>query len=259
MSTGSNGAHRSATADVTICALLPDVLGTYADRGNATVLAQRLRWRGIAAEVVEATADENAPTTCDIYLVGGGEDTAQSFAAGWVNRQRGLVGALHRAQVLAVCAGFQILGRWVATTDGTRIPGVGVLDVTTSPGRRRAVGEVVVDSEHPALGVLTGFENHRGVTRLGPGAPPLGRVLRGTGNGRGTEGVLTPTVVATYLHGPALARNPALADFVLARATGLDSLPPLEVQDEQAARAAHLSPAGRGPLPRAAGWLGLRR
>ena len=235
----------SRTSSVAIGALLPDVLGTYADRGNATVLAQRLRWRGIPAEVVEVTADRTAPTTCDIYLIGGGEDTAQSFSAGWVNRQRALVAALERAQVVAVCAGFQILGRWVSSPDGHRIHGAGLLDVTTSPGRRRAVGEVVTESSLPELGRLTGFENHRGLTRLGPGVRPLGRVLHGTGNGRDTEGVLTPNVVATYLHGPVLARNPALADFVLGRALGVDRLPALEVDDETEARAAHLSADAR--------------
>ena len=226
---------------ITIGLLLPDVLGTYADRGNATVLARRLGWRGIPAEIVEVTADRRAPTTCDIYVLGGGEDAAHSFATAWVHRSPGLVDALAAAQVVAVCAGFQVLGRAVEAPDGRSLPGIGLVDAVTVPGRRRAVGEVVASCDAPGVGLLTGFENHRGRTRLGPAAAPLGRVRRGTGNGDGTDGALSPTLVATYLHGPVLARNPALADLVLARATGVTELAPLEVQDEPAARAAHLS------------------
>lgn len=232
----------SSTSAVGIALLLPDVLGTYADRGNAAVLAARLRWRGLPARLIEVTADQTPPTCCDVYLLGGGEDAAEAYAAQWLLRQPGLLTALHTAQVVAVCAGLQILGRWMETADGQREAGAGLVDVTTVRGRDRAVGEAVVAGRPAGLGLLTGFENHRGRTRLGPDVAPLGRVVRGTGNGDGTEGVLTPTLVGTYLHGPVLARNPALADLVLSRATGLD-LPALHVDDEQAARRAHLPPA----------------
>jgi CobQ-like glutamine amidotransferase family enzyme len=231
---------------VAIGLLLPDVLGTYADRGNAVVLAQRLRWRGIPAEIVEVTLDRRPPTGCDIYLLGGGEDRSQTFATTWVERSPGLVDALEKAQVVAVCAGLQVLGRRIEMPGGRSVPGIGLIDAVTVPGRRRAVGEVEVEVRAPGVGAVTGFENHRGLTRLGPSAEPLGTVRRGTGNGDGTDGVLGPTVVATYLHGPVLARNPALADLVLARATGLAELPALDVPDEQAARAAHLHAAAAG-------------
>lgn len=229
--------------------LLPDVLGTYGDRGNAAVLAQRLRWRGIPAEIVEVTADRQAPNSCDIYVLGGGEDAAQGFATAWLERSPGLVNALQNAQVVAICAGFQLLGRQIRLPGKRSVPGIGLIDAVTVPGRRRAVGEVVTESYLPGVETLTGFENHRGVTRLGPAVTPLGRVRHGTGNGDGTDGAYTPTLVATYAHGPVLARNPALADLVLARATGLDPLPSLEVPDERAARAAHLRAAGMGARP----------
>ncbi len=224
---------------VRIGLLLPDVLGTYSDRGNATVLAQRLRWREIAAEVLEIPASATPPTDCDVFVLGGGEDAAQAYAARWLTEHPGVLTALQTRQVLAVCAGLQVLGHWMEGLDGHRITGAGILDVTTSPGRRRAVGEVLAECTEPGIATLTGFENHRGHTTLGPDTTPLSRVISGTGNGDGTDGVLTSTVVGTYLHGPVLARNPDLADFLLHRATGL-ALPPLEVPGQDDARRLHL-------------------
>ena len=243
--------HESA---VRIALLLPDVLGTYSDRGNATVLAQRLRWRGIPADVLEAPADSAPPTDCDLYVLGGGEDAAQVYAAEWLNRHRPLRTALQSRQVLAVCAGLQVLGQWMQALDGRRVPGTEILDVTTVPGGGRAVGEVVAEATAPGIAPLTGFENHRGRTTLGPCTAPLGRVVHGVGNGDGTDGVLTATVVGTYLHGPVLARNPDLADLLLHRATGL-ALSPLDVPGQQAARRLHLHARQRGrrrPWTRAA-------
>jgi hypothetical protein len=224
---------------VRIALLLPDVLGTYSDRGNATVLAQRLRWREVAAEVVQVPADTAPPTDCDLYVLGGGEDVAQAYAAEWLNRHPRLITALRSRQVLAVCAGLQVLGQWTEGVDGERVVGAGVLDVFTSPGRHRAVGEVIAEATAPGVARLTGFENHHGRTTRGPGTAPLGRVLAGTGNGDGTDGVHTDTVIATYLHGPVLARNPDLADLLLQRATGL-TLPPLHVPGQDESRRLHL-------------------
>jgi CobQ-like glutamine amidotransferase family enzyme len=237
--------RRSGPA-VSIGLLLPDLLGTYADGGNAHVLAQRLRWRGIPAEVVEVGLDAAPPLTCDLYVLGGGEDGAQRVAAAWLGRHRRLRTVLQEVPCLAVCAGVQVLGRWTEDAAGRRTPGAEVLDVTTVAGPRRAVGETVVDA--PGLGALTGFENHLGRTTRGPDLDPLGTVRRGTGNGDGTDGVLTATAVGTYLHGPVLARNPALADLLLRRATGLAALAPLEVPDEEAVRRLRLLARGRRPL-----------
>ncbi len=224
---------------VRIGLLLPDVLGTYSDRGNATVLAQRLRWRGIPAEVLEIPAGTTPPTDCDLFVLGGGEDAAQAYAARWLTEHPGVLAALRTRQVLAVCAGLQVLGHWMEDLDGHRVTGAGILDVTTSPGPRRAVGEIVAECTQPGIATLTGFENHRGHTILGPDTAPLSRVISGTGNGDGTDGVLTSTVIGTYLHGPVMARNPDLADLLLHRATGL-TLPPLQVPGEDEARRLHL-------------------
>nr|WP_244223365.1 glutamine amidotransferase [Amycolatopsis circi] len=200
--------------------VLPGMLGTYGDSGNATVLVRRLRWRGIPAAVTEIDHDTPIPSSLDLYLVGGGEDAAQELAASRLRSDPGLRRAAGRgAAVLEVCAGLQILGQGFTTGTGAWQPGAGLLDLTTSPGTRRSVGEIVVRAGS-GIGLLTGFENHLGRTRLGPGSQPLGRVTAGTGNGDGTDGAVTGKIVATYLHGPVLARNPALADLLLSWALG---------------------------------------
>ena len=202
--------------------LYPTVLGLYGDRGNALVLVHRARLRGITVEVVEVAPGEPVPRSCDVYHLGGGEDLAQTTAAELLAADGGLAAAVTRgATVLAICAGYQILGTTFAAAGG-QVPGLGLLDIETTPRPARAVGELVAEPIDPSLGLLTGFENHGGGTRLGPGLEPLARVRHGQGNGvgDGTEGVRHGRILGTYLHGPALARNPALADLVLTWATG---------------------------------------
>lgn len=214
---------------VHIGVLLPDLLGTYGDRGNAAVLAQRLRWRGQPAQVTEVPAGSPIPASCDLYVLGGGEDVAEDEAVRAL-RESPFPGAVERgAVVLAICAGMHVLGRWRADRDGQRHEALGVLDLTTRPRQERATGEITTQPVRGDLGIdepLTGFENHGSATELGPTAGPLARVVSGEGNGDGSEGVFTGRVVGTYMHGPVLARNPGLADFLLAQATGL-ALPPL--------------------------------
>jgi len=235
-----------ADSTVSIAALYPELLGTYGDGGNATVLAQRLRWRGVPAEVVEVRADQPVPAGCQAYVLGGGEDGPQALAAD----QLAAGGVLHRAVeqgavVFAVCAGLQVLGRSFLGPDGVPRPGLGLLDCTTGRSTgRRAVGEIVVEPvPSHRLPTLSGYENHAGVTRLGPGAEPLGRVVAGVGNGGGDgdEGVVAGRVVGTYLHGPALARNPALADLLLAWMVG--PLAALDDTEPEALRADRLHSA----------------
>jgi CobQ-like glutamine amidotransferase family enzyme len=219
----------SDDAPVRVAVVLPDVLGTYGDGGNATVLVRRLQWRGLAATTVRATISTGVPDDCDIYVVGGGEDSAQALAA------RTLIesGALHRAVghgavVLGVCAGLQLLGREMTGPDGVSHPGLGLLDVTSAPLPARAVGEVVAAPLLEGLvEPLTGFENHGLGTSLGPGVTPLARVGHGVGNGDAdrTEGAVAGRVVGTYLHGPVLPRNPELADLLLSWAVGHELAP----------------------------------
>ena len=210
----------------------PDLLGTYGDGGNGMVLVQRARWRGIDAQLLEARSDAPLPTG-DLYCLGGGEDAAQTASAARLRADGVLAKAVERGvPVLAVCAGYQVVGRTFSAADGRPLPGVGLLDVTTEKGAgRRAVGEVLAEPLAGTLGLLSGFENHGGLTARGPGAAPLARVEAGVGNGDGTEGAVCGRVVGTYLHGPVLARNPSLADLLLSWATDrtLDPLDDAEV------------------------------
>lgn len=154
------------------------------------------------------------------------------------------------ATVLAVCAGFQILGTDFTDPRGVRHAGLDLVDASTVPRSRRAVGQVVARCVGTPVGLPSGFENHGGATRLGPGTMPLAQVLAGCGNGSddesqiGAEGALAPRLVATYLHGPVLARNPDLADHLLGMAVGSTFAPPAEdrVPDAGALRAAYLGP-----------------
>ena len=214
----------------------PDLLSTYGDRGNMLVLERRARLRGIPVDVLEVNSDQRVPVDAHIYLMGGGEDLPQVLAARRLGADGGLQEAVRRGAVLfAVCAGSQILGTEFGGAEGQPLPGLGLLDIRSGRGERRGVGEILADAD-PALGVprLTGFENHQGVTRLGPRARPLARTLAGVGNGDGTEGAYAGRLLGTYLHGPALVRNPGLADLLLTWAVG-QPLPPLSPQAEELA------------------------
>jgi CobQ-like glutamine amidotransferase family enzyme len=210
----------------------PDLLSTYGDRGNLLVLERRARLRGLYVESVLVNADQPVPRQGDIYLMGGGEDLPQILAARRLRADGGLAAAAAGgAVVFAVCAGYQLLGTEFGGEEGQPVPGLEIINIRSGRGPRRGVGEILADVS-PALGVprLTGFENHQGVTELGPGVTPLAKVVTGVGNGDGTEGVCRGRVIGTYLHGPVLVRNPGLADLLLAWAVG--PLPPLPAGDE---------------------------
>ena len=212
-----------------IALVYPELLGTYGDGGNAHVLATRLRWRGLGAEIVPVPAGASLPGQCDIYLLGGGEDEPQVLAVDGLREGGVLVRAVEQgAVVLAVCAGFQIAGTSFPGSDGRIYDGAGLIPMQTrrsfagpsEPVPPRAVGDIVVDPD-PSLKLppLLGYENHGGRTRPVEGAKgkPLGTVRRGIGNGTAdrAEGWVMDRVLGTYLHGPVLAQNPALADLLL--------------------------------------------
>lgn len=226
--------------------IYPTVLGLYGDRGNALVLASRATRRDVRTEIITVQPGERVPAQADIYLLGGGEDLAQTTAVELLRADGTLARVVDAGRVLfAVCAGMQVLGHSFAAGEGI-VAGLGLLDVTTVPGADRAVGELLVAPELPTLPLLTGYENHRGRTTLGPDAQPLGRVRAGVGNGDGTEGAVQGRVIGTYLHGPALARNPALADLLLAWAVGRP-LAPLDDHVADALRAERLDAVRRDP------------
>ncbi len=238
-------------SDVRVGIVYPELLGTYGDRGNAVVLVQRLARRGIDAELVEVRAGNRIPADLDVFLFGGGEDNPQGAAADGMRASAANIARArdNGAVVFAVCAGFQLIGTRYETGDGEQLDGLGLVDAHTAavPGAARLIGEVVVEPDAP-LPLLTGFENHSGRTTLGPGTRPLGRVRVGGGNGDGYDGVLAERVVGTYLHGPVLPRNPALADFLLQWV--VRPLPALPSPLEEQLRAERLDVALAGPFGR---------
>lgn len=215
------------TSALRIVWIYPDLLSTYGDQGNALILRRRAELRGIRTEMVHVHSSDAVPEQGDIYLLGGGEDRPQILAAERLRADGGLRRAAERgAAVFAVCAGYQIIGETYGDDADNPLPGVGILDIRSGRGQTRAVGEIVADID-PALGGgrITGFENHQGRTAIGPSARPLSTVVTGIGNDDRTEGAYQGQVLGTYLHGPALPRNPALADLLLRWRVG--EIPPL--------------------------------
>jgi CobQ-like glutamine amidotransferase family enzyme len=223
---------------VEIVLIYQSLLGIYGDQGNSVVLRERLLRRGIDAFVTRVEPGDPVPAGGSVYLLGGGEDAAQVSAVRYLTEDGNLFRAVGNGAVLfAVCAGFQITGRsFTIGAEDEVIAGLGLLDVETRRGPVRAVGEILT-SWSPGGGppsLVTGFENHGGYTYLGPDASPLAAVEIGLGNnGDGTEGAVQGRVVGTYPHGPVLARNPALADWLLELALDvkLDPLPDPEIDE----------------------------
>ncbi|MFN2470071.1 MAG: type 1 glutamine amidotransferase [Gaiellaceae bacterium] len=205
--------------------LYPDYLNIYADRGNIAVLERRAGWRGIELNVEAIGAgDVLRPGEHDLLYVGGGQDREQALIApDLASRGAALREAVAGGvAVLAVCGGYQLLGRLYRGRAGEKLPGAGVFPLETVAGERRMIGDVLLECELDAgeRQTLAGFENHAGRTRLDEGAQSLGRVLAGFGNDgeSGAEGCRVGNALGTYLHGPLLPRNPWLADWLLARA-----------------------------------------
>jgi CobQ-like glutamine amidotransferase family enzyme len=235
--------------------LYPDYLNIYADRGNIAVLAVRARRRGHLLDVTPiGLADAIVPGEHDLYYLGGGQDREQLLVAeNLAAKAEPLTAAVLEggAAVLAVCGGYQLLGRGYRGFHGEEMDGVGLLPADTVAGGRRMIGDVLIEAElEPGVRrTIAGFENHVGRTRLDPGAEPLGRVIAGYGNDgeSGYEGCRLGRAIGTYLHGPLLPRNPWLADWLLEQAlahrTGGD--PPLlePLADELEAQAHAISAA----------------
>jgi lipid II isoglutaminyl synthase (glutamine-hydrolysing) len=203
--------------------LYPDYLNIYADRGNIAVLARRASLRGHDLDVAPlSVGDEVQPGAHDLLYVGGGQDREQALVApDLVAKGPALEEAVAGgAALLAVCGGYQLLGRGYRGHQGDEMPGVGLFPHETVAGGTRMIGDVLLECDWAGGRTLAGFENHAGRTRLDPGAEPLGRVVAGFGNdgASGYEGVRVGRALGTYLHGPLLPRNPWLADWLLARA-----------------------------------------
>jgi len=229
--------EREPQAELRVCALYPDLMNIYADRGNLLMLERRCRWRGLGFTLTGAgIGDPLDSDGADLYYMGGGQDRDQLLCAQdlYDRKRETLHEAVGRgAVVLAVCGGYQLLGREYQLGSRT-LPGVGLIDARTvrSDGPR-LIGNVAIEVELPGTGsrTLAGFENHGGRTYLEAGATPLGRVLRGHGNNGadGHEGARRGNVIGTYLHGPLLPKNAWFADWLITTALGLDRpLAPLD-------------------------------
>jgi CobQ-like glutamine amidotransferase family enzyme len=228
-----------------VCALYPDLMNIYADRGNLLLLERRCRWRGIDFSVTASGLAERLDSDgADLYYIGGGQDRDQELCAldmAEVKRDALHAAAARGAVILAVCGGYQLLGHSYQLGEKT-LPGTGLVDlVTVRSDDPRLIGNVAIEVElDPGVRrVLAGFENHGGRTNLGPDATPLGRVLKGHGNNGvdGHEGVRRANVIGTYLHGPLLPKNAWFADWLIETALGLDE--PLEPLDDRLEADAH--------------------
>jgi lipid II isoglutaminyl synthase (glutamine-hydrolysing) len=222
-----------------VCALYPDLMNIYADRGNLLVLERRCAWRGLGFELAPAGLREPLDGDAhDLFYLGGGQDRDQRLCAEDLiatKREALLAAAARGAVVLGVCGGYQLLGRSYELGHGENLPGVGLLDVrTVRNDGPRLIGNVAIEVslDGGSDRVLAGFENHGGRTHLGADQAPLGRVLKGYGNdGRsGFEGARSGNVMGTYLHGPLLPKNAWFADWLIATALGIDQaeLAPLD-------------------------------
>jgi lipid II isoglutaminyl synthase (glutamine-hydrolysing) len=256
----------SELAALRVCALYPDLMNIYADRGNLLMLQRRCAWRGIGFQLAASGLGEPLdPEAHDLFYLGGGQDRDQRLCAEDLLASKR--DALHRAAerdavVLGICGGYQLLGHSYVL-GAEEIEGVGLLDVrTVREGGERLIGNVAIEllaganasgggqgepvafAEERSEGhrrVLAGFENHGGRTSLGSGQAPLGRVLRGHGNDghSGLEGARRGNTIGTYLHGPLLPKNVWFADWLIARALRLDPSQ-LEPLDDRLEQRAHL-------------------
>lgn len=237
---------------ISVAHLYPDYLNIYADRGNIAVFRRRAALRGHSLEVTAVEpGDPLEPSAFDLVYVGGGQDREQALVApDLARRGDDLLRAVETGTaLLAVCGGYQLLGRGYRGRNGSSMPGAGLFPLETVAGERRLIGDVLLEVELDGMTTtVAGFENHAGRTLLDPGATALGRVLAGHGNDgtSGLEGCRVAAAIGTYLHGPLLPRNPILADWLLARAlehAGGDGA--LEPLGDELERLAHAVSVGR--------------
>lgn len=231
----------------TIGWLYPDLMNIYGDRGNILTLQKRAEWHGLEPRVVElGRGAAERMQEVDVFFFGGGQDREQAliYEDLIAYKREALESAVKEGrQILAVCGGYQLLGHYYQTAEGERYNGIGLIDVRTEAGKKRFIGDVVVEAEIKDLkpSTLVGFENHSGRTFLGEQAKPLGRVVQGNGNNGSDrlEGCIQGGVIGTYMHGALLPKNPQLADYLIGtamRRRGAGELSPL---DDSAELAAH--------------------
>jgi len=211
--------------EINICHLYPDLLNLYGDRGNIICLSKRCEWRGIEVNVKGISiGDDFRWEDYDIIFIGGGQDYEQTILQDDLmnGKRQGIIEAVEAGKVfLAICGGYQILGKYYRTHDGKDIECIGALNLWTHGGDTRLIGNLVFEVDFLKTkdnnGYIVGFENHGGKTYLGEGVKPLGKVIKGFGNngGDGFEGAVYKNTFCTYSHGSLLPKNPALADHLI--------------------------------------------
>jgi len=227
--------------------LYPDLMNIYGDRGNILTLLKRAEWHGLEPKLVELGRGATGEMEdVDIFFFGGGQDREQALIYDDLKefKQESLQKAVASgAQILAVCGGYQLLGHYYQTADGERFDGIGLIDVRTEAGKKRYIGDIVIETKIDGLipATLVGFENHSGRTFLGPNAKPLGKILHGKGNNGSdkTEGCIQDGVIGTYMHGSLLPKNPHLADHLIGKAIRRRGDGALSHLDDSAELAAH--------------------
>jgi CobQ-like glutamine amidotransferase family enzyme len=205
---------------ITILQLYPQDMNIYGDWGNTLVLKRRLQWHGYTPNVIEYNPGDNFPEDVDIVVGGGGQDSGQDIIQTDLLSIGSRLRELAEADVpmLMICGLFQLFGKFFKTQDGHIIEGINLLDIETHAGPERLIGNIVTKSTD--FGDIVGYENHSGQTYLGKDVQPLGRVFKGAGNNGQdeTEGACYRNVIASYLHGSLLPKNPAIADFLIEKA-----------------------------------------
>ncbi|HAP90130.1 MAG TPA: glutamine amidotransferase [Arthrobacter bacterium] len=220
MTAESTGGPQESKGTIRVLQLYPRDMNIYGDWGNALVLKQRISWHGYTPELLEYNVGDGFPVDVDLIVGGGGQDSGQLVIQDDLQLRAGVLTELAEdgAPMLVICGLYQLFGRFFKTRSGSVIPGIGVLDVETHGTDERLIGNVKVATSE--FGEVLGYENHSGQTTLGPGVRPLGSAAKGTGNNSsdGHEGARYRNVVASYLHGSLLPKNPAIADFLIEKA-----------------------------------------
>lgn len=205
---------------INLLQLYPRDMNIYGDWGNTLVLQKRLEWYGYQVNLLAYNPGDKFPGEVDLIVGGGGQDSGQSAISDDLMKLGPTLKQLAEDNVpmLMVCGLYQQFGHFFKTRDGETIPGIGLLDIETVGGDERMIGNIVTSSDQ--FGLIVGYENHSGLTTLGPDALPFGKVIRGAGNnGRDeTEGARYRNVIGTYLHGSILPKNPKVADWLIEQA-----------------------------------------
>jgi CobQ-like glutamine amidotransferase family enzyme len=222
--------------------LYPELMNTYGDSGNILALVKRCQWRKISVEIKNISIGGKIPKEVNLIFFGGGQDREQILVAKDLRKKAKDIKEFveKNLPLLAVCGGYQLLGKFYKDQDGNVLPGIGLLNIETFAGNRRMIGNVVIKSRIsdliPQINskfqipeneiILVGFENHSGKTYLGEGMKPLGKVITGYGNNGedGLEGCIYKNAIGTYLHGSLLPKNPQLCDLLIKKALKVETL-----------------------------------